>query len=190
MSGPITTALSLLADRGATPSELIEACARMEDAMPKWLVASDDKPKRRSRIPDGFPDEAAKDVACRYWREQGCGQLCQRVGVESEKFAAHHKSKGTLAVDWMATWRTWYVNAAGFAKKDGGSTPVEAASAPARQFVDERSDEGVRALITEWQATGKWKGRVYAHPPDHPKTRIPDRFLKEFGITAQTGLFE
>ncbi|MBL4538321.1 MAG: hypothetical protein JKP96_06585 [Oceanicaulis sp.] len=189
-NGPITTCLKMLAEKGASPGELIEACAKMEEAMPRWLVAeadAGDKPKRRQKLPDGFPDERALGVACTYWREQGFGYLGDSVETEAKSFRAHHESKGTLAADWPATWRTWYVNQVKFAKKDGRQPSQPAAPRAEARQLDERDPADLELMVKRWKETGVWTGRQIA-PPDDPETRIPDAILQKFDIVREARL--
>lgn len=52
------------------------------------------------------------------WIDYGVskGMTQETAYREAEKFAAHHHGKGSLQLDWKATWRTWVLN--GYWKKD------------------------------------------------------------------------
>jgi hypothetical protein len=62
--------------------------------------------KRRVGLPEGWrppvlAGEGGKVMAS--WSNE-------RLGIEQEKFLAHHEAKGSVFVDWDAAWRTWVLN--------------------------------------------------------------------------------
>lgn len=180
--GPISTALQLLADRGASVADLIEAAARMEEAMPRLFVPADSaaaepKATRRSKIPDGFPDEAALNKAREYWAKHGVSDA--DAVHEADRFRAFHESRGTLAANWLATWKTWYVKRRDFSKAQAGSAPQNRSTGGGPQYRDERSAEGQISLVREYVQTGRWMGRQHL-PPDDPKTRLCSAARDEF----------
>jgi hypothetical protein len=45
---------------------------------------------------------------------QGKGLVDAQIDSETERFIAHHQSKGTRFSDWEAAWRKWILNAIKF----------------------------------------------------------------------------
>lgn len=141
--------------------------------------------KRKSSLPAGFPDRPAKDAAVAYWQGKGRGYLSQRLETIADTFRAHHESRGTKAMSWPATWKTWYVNQVSFEEKSGKPAEVPRSSAdPPPEHIDERSIEGQRKLVDRYKRTGKWDARTFA-APDDPNTRLRPEVLAEFGYSQQ-----
>jgi hypothetical protein len=60
----------------------------------------------RTQIPaDWMPD--AELIA---WVRDRWAANDRQIGKEAEKFRAHHTGKGSLMVDWVAAWRTWWLS--------------------------------------------------------------------------------
>lgn len=77
---------------------------------------------RRSSLPDDRPTDSDLKMALEYWTQHERADI--DAGKQAELFRAHHAGKGTIAADWSATWRTWYVRALEYARpatKAGGS---------------------------------------------------------------------
>lgn len=141
--------------------------------------------KNKSSLPAGFPDQPAKDAAVAYWQGKGRGYLSQRLETIADTFRAHHESRGTKAMSWPATWKTWYVNQVSFEEKSGKPAEVPRSSAdPPAEHIDERSIEGQRKLVDRYKRTGKWDARTFA-APDDPNTRLRPEVLAEFGYSQQ-----
>ena len=66
------------------------------------------KPKiNRTSVPDIFPITESMWT----WFREKFGSVKQSlVLAETEQFADYHRGKGTLRLDWAASWRTWMRN--------------------------------------------------------------------------------
>lgn len=108
-----------------------------------------DRAKRGSRC----PASAAELEAIAFAQAHGLPWLCAARGVvltpEVAAFLDHHAAKGTLSLDWAASWRTWQRNAARFgrAAAPAPSRPrpgIQPPAAPGREGwrppTDEESD--------------------------------------------------
>jgi len=71
--------------------------------------------KRKSQIPDGFPDEKAKTKAKAYWSKKGRTDL--DVDDQADEFRTYCEANGKQYLDWNAGFKTWYVRAIKFNKK-------------------------------------------------------------------------
>lgn len=76
------------------------------------LLAGANPKKRRTTLPEDF--EVTDQMA--EWAVQR-GIQPDRLRSETEKFADHHRAKGSTFIDWIAAWRTWMRNAVEFAKR-------------------------------------------------------------------------
>lgn len=96
--------------------------------------------RRGTSLPEIFPTLADIQAACALWRERGRDDLCDRVADEAAQFRDHHASRGTVAKDWPATWRTWVRNALKFNRKqDHGRSNNNFAAAAAELIGDIRA---------------------------------------------------
>lgn len=82
------------------------------------------KHKRRTSLPDAFPDQAQIDRAKGFWIQRKRRDLYDDAQHQAEAFRDHHLGKGTLAADWPATWGTWMRNALRFSPKPGVNTSL------------------------------------------------------------------
>jgi len=71
--------------------------------------------KRKSQIPNGFPDEKAKTNAKAYWLKKGRTDL--NVDDQADEFRTYCEANGKRFLDWNAGFKTWYVRAIKFNKK-------------------------------------------------------------------------
>lgn len=70
--------------------------------------------KRRTRLPDNFPNEWCLSAAKDYWLGKGRADLVpEDIAAE---FTAYCKANGKTYLDWPSAWQTWYVNAVKFNK--------------------------------------------------------------------------
>lgn len=69
------------------------------------------KAKRKSTIPETFllTTEMAK------WARERAPAA--NLPLETEKFVNHYRGKGDLRADWVASWRTWMLNAQTYAQR-------------------------------------------------------------------------
>jgi hypothetical protein len=95
-----------------------------------------ENPKRRSSLPPDCPSAQDRDAAIAYWRSKGREDLTASVERSADKFRAYHEGKGTLAVSWAATWRTWYVNQIDIIRPPAGYVPPLAHRSPHSEFRD------------------------------------------------------
>ena len=70
--------------------------------------------KRRTKLPDNFPDKLCLMDATAYWLGKGRTDL--RPDDIAVEFVAYCKANGKTYLDWPAAWQTWYVNAVKFNK--------------------------------------------------------------------------
>lgn len=85
------------------------------------IISPQIRKPRRSRFPNGA---ALGEEGLDYARSKGLSDT--EAHRQFERFADHHKAKGSLMADWSAAWRTWITNAVswksvGTSKARGGS---------------------------------------------------------------------
>lgn len=96
------------------------------------------KKPAQTPFPDDFDftNEMA-NKAMNYWDRKGC----QILDPDDQffKFAAYHRSKGTVMANWESAWQTWYSRAAQFLldRSPTGHTPADQTST---EFVRKHSD--------------------------------------------------
>lgn len=78
-------------------------------------------PKRKTRLPNGFPDQENIQLAKAYWAAKAASGI--DAALQAEKFRAHHEARGTMAVSWPAAWRTWYINAVEYSQSSQAPAP-------------------------------------------------------------------
>jgi hypothetical protein len=110
------------------------------------------------------PQLIALSVWCVEHEDPG---ISQREGRLDELAAAcldHHRSKGTLAADWLATVRTWIRNDIEYARRDG--------RAPSRREAEkqERADREQSETARAWLAANPFPVRP-PMPPQTPEER-------------------
>lgn len=103
---------------------------KLEKKVTPFKSPRGDKPSRGTKLPDGFPDLHAKQLAEAYWFQHGREDI--DFDDQAKRFRAHHLAKGTSSKDWGQSWVTWYSNSPQFTR------------APPAQPKGERS-----ALMTE-----------------------------------------
>lgn len=93
------------------------------------------KRKAKSRLPDDFTlTDDRFNRAASYWHRKGRSDLCALT--EFDKFANHHRAKGSTMADWDAAWQTWYSNAITFNRQ-----PNRPNGETASEFLASRSDK-------------------------------------------------
>ena len=98
------------------------------------------KEKRAKQIPDGFPDEQAKEWARQFWASKGRSDL--DADEEAVKFQLHAKQNGKTYKSWLAAWQMWCHNAIKFNRPPlNGFTNV--------------ADEGMKLWEEEMRRDGK-----------------------------------
>ena len=95
-----------------------------------------DKTRRRSSLPPDCPSGSDRESAIAYWRSKGREDLTASVERSADKFRAYHEGKGTLAVSWAATWRTWYVTQIDIIRPPAGYMPSIAHRSQHSEFRD------------------------------------------------------
>jgi len=101
--------------------------------------------KRKTSLPQNFALTSDRQKkALDYWEKHGvaCNVVC-----EFDAFLAFYTSRGTLNLDWDATWRTWYIKATGFAK----TSHANGTGRKPFPIKGERTAESVKSLMTKLQ---------------------------------------
>lgn len=78
------------------------------------------KAKRKTSLPATF---LLTTEMARWGRERA---PAANISLETEKFCNHYRGKGETRADWVATWRTWMLNAQTYAQRSPGARPVAA----------------------------------------------------------------
>lgn len=92
---------------------------RKSPKTPEETKASEPKQRRRkSPLPEAFPDAEAIMRAIRFFNENERPDLAHDVRNQAELFRAHHEAQATLSANWAASWRTWIGRAPGFTSKE------------------------------------------------------------------------
>lgn len=85
--------------------------------------------KKGERIPDGFPDQSAKDRAVAHWSTVGRPDLASAVETECLNFRSWAKDADRKSPRWAATWGNWFRNVPGRVRAAGKLALVETAPA-------------------------------------------------------------
>ncbi len=107
------------------------ACAIARPPPPSHLppsptsCAAQARPKRRTPAPDSFEITPA----LREWGRKNAPAISDPV-AETELFLDWHRGRGSLQLDWVATWRTWMRKAQKSAASQSGSRRPRAGHAP------------------------------------------------------------
>jgi hypothetical protein len=100
--GPVTSG-----DECVTAGDAEEKRRDKKETKPLVLVK---KTKLRSPISENAQPESADKI---FYMDHGCGQMDE----DWAQFCDHHRSRGTLMLDWRAAWRTWVRNIGKFDAK-------------------------------------------------------------------------
>lgn len=65
--------------------------------------------RKTKKVPSAIPDEFEVTDKMYEWAA-GNGWSRRQVDGDTEQFRDYHRGKGSLHVDWVATWRTWMRN--------------------------------------------------------------------------------
>lgn len=121
----------------------------------KAKAANGEAPKHKTVIGLYTPDQAARDLAVKYWRDRGREDLV--LEDEISGFRAHHRAHGSRMEDWDSAWQTWYVNAVRFNKPPA----LNGASPPGA--IEQTNDAGWENRLRVWYGTadagsppGRW----------------------------------
>jgi len=150
-------------------------------------TAPEDRPKRKSRLPDDCPTVEDQTKALDYWAKHS---IPANLPDEVERFRAHHAAKGELWLDWSAVWRTWYLNRKKFHQGPVGGAPrgkpcpVGGEPEPKAPVLSHDPDDRWRNAITAYRAGKPWQRINGSEPPDHEFTDVPERILREFGYVS------
>ena len=68
-----------------------------------------------------LPEDFKISTEMKIWAAENVPRV--KLEFETANFQDHHKSKGSTAIDWVASWRTWMRNAESW-KKDAPTVPV------------------------------------------------------------------
>lgn len=77
-------------------------------------IPESSKRKRRTSIPDNFPDATKIEEGRQFWAVHARLDLANEAEEQAEHFRDHHRSRGSTMADWPAAWRTWTRNALKF----------------------------------------------------------------------------
>ena len=95
---------------GSLEAALVASVAATKPKKPKASVA--DRAKRGTPCP---PSTGGEVDQATWLAERGLPALSDRThGAEVARLLDHHRAKGTISLDWAASWRTWRSNAARF----------------------------------------------------------------------------
>lgn len=123
-----------------------------------------EKKDRGSQIPDGWkPDDIRWIAACRKLGNDGAER-------ELQKFAAHHRAKGTVFKNWNSGWDKWLINAQQWQPKQPAGVGVV-------------NPEGVnwRAALESYKRYKNWP-RGHGNDPTSPSCKAPSELLREYGF--------
>lgn len=71
-------------------------------------------PKARAKRKTSLPDTFLLTTEMARWARERAPAA--NISLETEKFCNHYRGKGETRADWVATWRTWMLNAQTFAQ--------------------------------------------------------------------------
>lgn len=99
------------ADANAMPDAVPKACERNanQNHNQNQKKKKPSVKKKKTALPEGFPNAKAKAAAKEYFRARGKPHL--NVNDEAQAFRARCKRDGAVYLDWPAGWQTWYCNA-------------------------------------------------------------------------------
>jgi hypothetical protein len=103
-------------DSGTPPGKSVQRESREEKCSEVKRSARRNQKTRGVEIPlpEGFfPTEDQQRWAT------AMGLSSTQIQIETEKFSDHHRSKGSVFVDWKAAWRTWIRNGLEWKKPNG-----------------------------------------------------------------------
>lgn len=134
----------------------------------------EDKPKRKRaiQIPDGFPDDAAKQRAVEYFQNNQRSDI--DPNQEAEKFRDFKLADGKAHKDWDAAWRTWCRNAITYSQKRQGQSNVS-------RGTSRHTDAETWAIRVEnFYAKDLWNPDVWGPAPGQPGCGAPPEVLARF----------
>jgi uncharacterized protein YdaU (DUF1376 family) len=85
------------------------------------ILDNSPKSKRRTAIPDHFPDAGKIEEGRQFWAVHARMDIANEAEEQAEHFRDHHRSRGSTMADWPAAWRTWTRNALKFNGKGNGN---------------------------------------------------------------------
>lgn len=136
-------------------------------------------PKRQGSNPPD-PAEAA------YLKAIKNGATHEEIAAGLEGYSAQCRSTEILNTKFVAMASTWLNQGRWkeFVGPRAQSAPTAAASS--EDYLAKLTDDRWRDALRQWKKTGgQWDLSRHSSPPDSPKTKVPQRFLTEFGITPR-----
>jgi DNA-binding transcriptional ArsR family regulator len=118
---------------------------------------------RKTKLPE---DWQATEELLAYAAEHGCPDPKDTA----ERFMLHHRSKGTLAVDWDLSFKYWCRNEKNFARSQNGAHGAQKNGA-ARTVTDDGSEWSAR--LSRYKRGGFWSPMWGERPEDIPEGRTP-----------------
>lgn len=89
----------------------LPAAAATDSAAPGQVDSPKSRAKRKASLPATF---LLTTEMARWARERA---PAANISLETEKFCNHYRGKGETRADWVATWRTWMLNAQTYAQR-------------------------------------------------------------------------
>lgn len=81
-------------------------------------------PKARAKRKTSLPDTFLLTTEMARWARERAPAA--NISLETEKFCNHYRGKGETRADWVATWRTWMLNAQTYAQRAPASRSTAA----------------------------------------------------------------
>lgn len=130
--------------------------------------------KKGERIPDGFPDQAAKDRAIAHWDSVGRPDLSGSIDSECLRFRSWVDDQDLKRPRWGATWGNWYRNTPGQIRPAGKLALVEAtpANVPAASLATWLLRLEMFYGKVEDNPAGTWSP-ANGPNPDDPRNAVP-----------------
>jgi len=141
--------------------------------------------KRKIALPEACPERVDQEKALAFWQQK---KKAINLRDEVMKFRSHHTEKGTTGLSWPDTWRTWYVNAAGYCQKAG--RPVGAPFDVTTQEIAPIVQQGGYQTVADrrqayWAAIIPFveeEGRLPRHCEATFESDCPDEFKKKITV--------
>ncbi|KQP53054.1 YdaU family protein [Methylobacterium sp. Leaf106] len=133
-------------------------------------------PKKKS----SFPTETARK---RYDAAIKNGASEADLERSARNYAAEQADLGNIGTQYVKSADAFLFSGKWKDYLGGQSQPVAVSS---EDYLARLSDDRWRDALRQWKKTGgQWDLSRHSSPPDSPKTKVPQRFLTEFGIAPR-----